>query len=51
MRDTPFSKPELPKNTTITPTVTRYLPGRKNKMHIGRKRTSRHLTDNTKKLS
>lgn len=46
MRDTPFSKPGLPKNATITPRVTRYLPGRKNKTHIGRKRASRHLTVN-----
>lgn len=49
MRDIPFSKPELPRNVTITPIVTRYLPGRKNKMHIGKKRARRHLADNTKK--
>ena len=49
MSDIPFSKPELPRNATITPIVTRYLPGRKNKMHIGKKRARRHLADNMKK--
>lgn len=49
MRDIPFSKPELPRNATITPIVTRYLPGRKNKMHIGKKRARRHLADNMNK--
>ena len=45
----PFSKPELPRNITITPTVTIYLPGRKNKLHNGKTRARRHLTHNTLK--